>query len=122
MDIGALGENIAFRYLLSAGYKVIARNYREGFDEIDIIGIDSSNKLIFFEVKSRLIKNEHFIFFTPEDNFSFSKSRRIIRICQKFVAKHPFFIKDDIGWQIDLIAISLKGSYFYDLKHYKNCV
>ena len=122
MNIGILGENIAFRYLLSNGYKVILRNYREGFDEIDIIGIDPFDRLIFFEVKSRVIKNKNFICFSPEDNFSFSKIKRIVRACERFVAKHPFLIKDDFGWQIDLIAISLKGFYSYDLRHYKNCV
>lgn len=122
MNIGVLGENIAVRYLLCHKYRIIERNYREGFDEIDIIGVDFYGKLIFFEVKSLLIKNSHSNGFSPEDNFSLLKAGRIVRACRKFVIKHPYLVEDDLGWQIDLIAISLKGLNSYDLRHYKNCI
>lgn len=122
MNIGVLAENIAIRYLISNFYKIIDRNHREGFDEIDIIGIDPYGKLIFFEVKSLFIKNNNLNNLTPEDNFSSLKINRIVRVCEKFAAKHQYLIIDDLGWQIDLIAIALKGSLLYDLRHYKNCI
>lgn len=127
MDIGKLGENIAVRYLKSLNYKIIERNHKEGFDEIDIIGLDSFGILIFFEVKTSLSKNEYLYGFMPEDNFSLSKLKRISRACMKFAAKHPDLIDDELGWQIDLITIqikeSLSGEYFScNIRHYKNHV
>ena len=51
--LGRKGEDLAHRYLRSAGYTVVARNYRPGEDsEIDIIARQKET-LIFVEVKSR---------------------------------------------------------------------
>ena len=49
---GQWGEDEACRYLIAHGYKIIARNYRCNFGEIDIIA-DKKNELTFIEVKSR---------------------------------------------------------------------
>ncbi len=49
---GLLGEEIASKYLISEGYKIIDRNYRTKIGEIDIIAI-KSQILVFVEVKAR---------------------------------------------------------------------
>jgi Holliday junction resolvase-like predicted endonuclease len=36
-DLGALGEEIALRYLISRGHMLVARNVRVGGSEIDIV-------------------------------------------------------------------------------------
>lgn len=115
--IGKLGENIAFRYLLKAGYQVIDRNHKEGFDEVDIIAKDPDGTLVFVEVKTL---NYKYGVFLPENSFSYEKIRKISRACMKFAAKHPYLIKEECGWRIDLIAILLKNLQKFDLRHYKN--
>jgi putative endonuclease len=115
--IGNLGENIAIRYLLKSGYRIIKRNHKEGFDEIDIIAQNPEGILIFVEVKTL---NYKYGVFSPEDNFSYQKIRRITRACMKFAAKHPHLIRDEYGWRIDLVAILLKDRKYFDLHHYKN--
>jgi putative endonuclease len=49
---GKFGEDLAVRYLKKMGYKVLCRNYRTRFGEIDIIAKDSDT-IVFIEVKSR---------------------------------------------------------------------
>jgi len=49
---GQWGEDEACRHLLSQSYKVICRNYRCKFGEIDIIASKNS-EIIFIEVKTR---------------------------------------------------------------------
>lgn len=49
---GDLGEDFAVRYLKKHRYKIIARNYRKRYGEIDIIA-ENKNYLIFVEVKTR---------------------------------------------------------------------
>jgi putative endonuclease len=49
---GEKGEELAAAYLTEAGYRIIERNYRCVFGEIDIVA-EEGNTLIFVEVKSR---------------------------------------------------------------------
>lgn len=50
--IGDYGERYATRYLKRHGYKILARNYRTKFSELDIIATDGKY-LCFVEVKTR---------------------------------------------------------------------
>lgn len=51
-SIGDYGERCAARYLKRHGYKIIERNYRTSFSELDIIATDGEY-LCFVEVKTR---------------------------------------------------------------------
>ncbi|MBI3282497.1 YraN family protein [Candidatus Curtissbacteria bacterium] len=51
-DLGKHGEDIAARYLLKHGYKIIDRNFRIRGGEIDIVAIEK-NTLVVVEVKTR---------------------------------------------------------------------
>lgn len=46
------GEDLAAKYLQNHGYKIIERNFRKGYGEIDIICV-KDNVLVFVEVKTR---------------------------------------------------------------------
>ena len=52
MSLGALGEDTAARLLTASGYRIITRNFRCRFGEIDIIAL-RNNCLHFIEVKTR---------------------------------------------------------------------
>src|SRR6266446_2108922 len=49
---GQLGERIAERHLERRGYRVIERNYRTRYGEIDLIAVDR-RAIVFCEVKTR---------------------------------------------------------------------
>lgn len=51
-EIGNLGEDIAGKYLLEKGYKIIDKNIRWKHYEIDII-VQKDDWLVFVEVKTR---------------------------------------------------------------------
>lgn len=53
---GAYGETLALKYLEQKGYVLIARNYRIGRDEIDMIMRDGE-LTVFVEVKARSSTN-----------------------------------------------------------------
>ena len=120
--VGLWGENIAVKHLKYFGYKILKRNYRKKFDEIDIIGRSKEGCLIFFEVKTLLvIKFDKEKRLKPEDNFTKEKFRKIKRISEMFSAKHQKMIYWEKGWRIDLIAIEIlidRGSIL--IRHYKN--
>lgn len=50
--IAIMGENAACEYLIEKGYKILERNFRKKYAEIDIIAIINKT-LVFVEVKTR---------------------------------------------------------------------
>ena len=55
--IAKIGEELAAEYLRKKGYKIIDRNFRKGYGEVDIVAIEDPNSsektLVFVEVKTR---------------------------------------------------------------------
>ena len=51
--LGERGEELACRHLAACGYKVVDRNFRTRFGELDIVARDG-RFLVFCEVKTRL--------------------------------------------------------------------
>jgi len=51
-ELGHRGEDIAARYLQQQGYRIVQRNFRSRYGEVDII-CTQQNVLVFVEVKTR---------------------------------------------------------------------
>lgn len=101
-EFGDIGEKIAQKYLTKKGYSIIERNYKKPWGEIDIIGKKGSD-LIFFEVKTRDIKNvEHYL---AEYSVNSQKRRKLQKICETYLLEKRY--GPDQKWQIDVIAISV---------------
>ncbi|TFV56475.1 YraN family protein [Mycobacterium sp. PS03-16] len=53
-SIGALGEQMAVEHLQSLGMRVLCRNWRCRYGELDVIAVDSASRtVVFVEVKTR---------------------------------------------------------------------
>lgn len=53
-EIGALGERLAADHLLGLGLRIVARNWRCRYGELDIIARDdATSTVVFVEVKTR---------------------------------------------------------------------
>jgi len=50
--LGDKGERAAVRFLKRLGYKIVAKQYRNQFGEIDVIALDGK-QIVFVEVKTR---------------------------------------------------------------------
>ena len=70
---GQLGEDIACRYLEQQGQTVLARNWRSGHLEIDIVTSDREGNLRFVEVKTRVEP----VAIAPEEQVNATKQRRL---------------------------------------------
>ncbi|PIP73627.1 MAG: YraN family protein [Candidatus Lloydbacteria bacterium CG22_combo_CG10-13_8_21_14_all_47_15] len=99
-EIGKIGENIACRYLEKHNHKVICRNYRKKWGEIDIITIEGKT-LRFVEVKTVSCKTTAY---QPEENVHIWKQRRLYRTIQSYVLEKNC---GDIPWQCDVVAVFL---------------
>ncbi|OGY60405.1 MAG: hypothetical protein A3B23_01875 [Candidatus Colwellbacteria bacterium RIFCSPLOWO2_01_FULL_48_10] len=113
-EIGIAGEEAGAKYLKSIGYKVLERNYRQKFGEIDIVALDSKKILVLFEVKTVAGEDP---MFTSEDQMTKQKTFKTRRIAEFYANNHESLSKK--GWRIDLLAIKIVGDK-YRIKHYEN--
>ena len=51
-ELGKFGEDLACEYLVKKGYKIIDRNFRKPWGELDIITRAPDKTLVFVEVKT----------------------------------------------------------------------
>lgn len=82
-----LGEDLACKYLLENGYKIIERNFRQGYGEIDIIALDTSEIepiLAFIEVKTRKTSG----FGAPLESITYFKLQTLIKTAQFYKHTH----------------------------------
>jgi putative endonuclease len=52
-QIGALGEQLAVEHLSSVGLRIVVRNWRCRYGELDVIAADADGTVVFVEVKTR---------------------------------------------------------------------
>ena len=109
---GRVGEDIAAKYLTAHGYRVIARNFKARYGELDIVAI-KDKILVFVEVKTRLDST----YGTPEEAVTPRKLREIIKTSQYFKMKHPALPE---AMRVDVIAIQLASSGGFSVRHIEN--
>ena len=106
--VGKLGEDLACAYLVSKGYRVLSRNYRKPWGEIDIVAQARDSTLVFVEVKTLKQSSEDSL--APEDHLNASKLKKFRKICQTFVSHNPDLLNERRGWRMDLVAIAIKNT------------
>ena len=113
-SLGSFGEGIACGFLSKKGYRIIERNYRKPWGEIDIIAKHPHGTLVFVEVKT-MRKG----YLQPEDQMSRAKVQKLQRTCALFANERTDLLREKRGWQIDLVAITMEGEKS-DIRHYEN--
>lgn len=114
--IGALGETIAERHLIKEGYKIIAKNFRKKWGEIDLIA-ETKKEIIFVEVKTLIQKSLSSQNLKPEDQMTNLKIQHLQTSILHYLNKNKI-TKD---YRVDLISINLYPRFKkYQLRHYKN--
>ena len=104
IDIGKLGENLATKYIISLGYKILERNFRCKFGEIDIIAKDKQ-ELVFIEVKTRTNTK----FGNPAEAVNSIKKSHILKTAKYYLYIHKLSNK---RIRIEVIEIYLSNKYY----------
>lgn len=109
--LGKKGEDIACDYLINKGHKILERNYRTKFGEIDIIS-EYKNKIVFIEVKTR----KSLKFGIPELAVDKRKLMKIIKTATYYSKVNA------IPWEkirIDVISIEIRDDKPV-IRHHEN--
>lgn len=114
--LGKQGEDTACEYLKKNKFKIIERNHKKPWGEIDIIAFDPDKTLVFIEVKTM---REH-PKIKPEDQMTASKIKKFKKTASLYAGSHNDLIDDNKGWRLDVVSITLENGNNIRLDHYKN--
>lgn len=96
---GVLGEKYAEKYLRKRKYKILDRNFRSKYGEIDIIACDLQY-IIFVEVKTR----EENSLVSGQEAVHYQKQQKIIKTAMCYLQLHPTNLQP----RFDVAVISTK--------------
>jgi len=114
-EVGNWGETLAAKYLTERGYRVLARNARTPYGELDIVARQGET-LVFVEVKTRTSTR----FGQPEDSVTPKKKAHLVAAAQAYLQQHPELAGD---WRIDVIAIKrLSPASTPQILHFENAI
>ena len=98
---GSLGEQIAWEYLAEKGYRLVERNHRCNWGEIDII-LEIEEFLVFCEVKTRRgLSGPH-----PSLSVTSRKKRKLRQLGERYLSQRHLTHKQP---RFDVIAVQLVG-------------
>lgn len=107
-ESGDLGEIFAVKLLLKNKYKILTRNFRSKFGEIDIVAMDKDT-LVFIEVKTRWSKK----YGKPEEAVTPKKLSNIKRTADFYCLLHKNAPKKK---RIDVVAIEAEEGMVTSVK------
>ena len=99
IQTGKLGEDIAVDYLKNEGYRIIERNYRCVFGEIDIVATDR-DVIVFVEVRSRRSAKYGY----PQESVGLNKKMKVSKIALNYIKEKQF---QDCRARFDVVAIKI---------------
>ena len=80
LKLGSRGEALAWNFLRKQGYRLLEKNYRTRFGEVDVIA-QKDNFVVFLEVKTR---RDH-QFGAPEESIDWRKQQKLSRVAQAYL-------------------------------------
>jgi len=125
--LGAEGEKIAESFLKQKGYRILARNWKCRFGELDIVAAKREGRIfrktetiVFVEVKTIDMADAQFIG-QAEQNVNYFKQKHLISSAQCYLKAKR--VSPEIPWQIDVIAIEFDAfGKHHKIRHLERAV
>jgi len=118
-ELGKTGEDFACDFLVGKGYKIIERNFRKPWGELDIVAMASDKTLVFIEVKTMREPFAAVQGLRPEDQMTAAKLKKFKKAASLYAGHNQNLVSDKKGWRLDVVAIAKTGPNF-SLNHYEN--
>jgi putative endonuclease len=101
--VGAYGERVATRTLVTAGLVILARNWQCAEGELDIIALDGDT-IVFCEVKTRRGGD----YGIPAEAVNPAKVRRLRKLAARWLAEHPT-VRGDVRFDVVSVLLPRRG-------------
>ncbi|NLV31544.1 MAG: YraN family protein [Acidobacteria bacterium] len=95
--LGRRGERLACRFLVRAGYDVLARRYRARSGELDLVAFEGDT-LVFVEVKTRASRR----YGEPWEYVDWEKRQALRRAAEDFIARFDLGRYD---YRFDIVSV-----------------
>jgi putative endonuclease len=112
-ELGLKGEDVAAKFLRAKKWRLLARRYRAGKAELDLVALDG-DEVVFVEVKTRATSAYGF----GEEAVTRAKARELVVGAQRFLAAQGWEARP---WRIDVIVLEL-GADAWTLRHIVSAV
>ena len=110
-ELGQAGEAAAANYFLAQGYEVLARGYRHGRAEVDLVLRRGTELLVFAEIKTRSSSQ-----FGAPETFVSARKKELFRLA----ATH---LQEELDWRgdirFDIVALTLLSQGFR-IEHFED--
>ena len=115
VDIGRFGEAAAEQFLKKSGYRILAKNFRAGRNELDIVA-ENREFLVFVEVKARSnVGAYEYDYGTPSTAVTHAKRKRTVEAARAYLCKNP----TDKTPRFDVIEVIGEG-FGRKIRHIEN--
>lgn len=100
---GKFGEDMAADYLEGKGFTILARNWRSGHYELDIVAVDDDG-IHFVEVRTRI--NPEIL---PQETVNSAKQRKIVEAAKRFLREEAYRRFSDFEAFFDVVGVTLSN-------------
>jgi len=115
--LGEDAERLAEAFLERSGYKILHRNYRCHYGEIDLIA-EERGILVFVEVKARRSKT----YGLPYEAVTERKIRKLIQVALHYLQRHGLYGKVPVRFDVVSLELSpgepiieiIKGAFYLE--------
>jgi putative endonuclease len=99
-SVGRQGERLAEQHLVDQGARLLERNYRIDYGEIDLL-LEDKDELVAVEVKTRDVQDLE----QPEEAVSRRQLRRVARAMATYAMEHDLL---EATWRVDVVLIVIQ--------------
>lgn len=100
---GKFGEDMAADYLEGKGFTILARNWRNGHYELDIVAVDDDG-IHFVEVRTRI--NPEIL---PQETVNSAKQRKVVEAAKRFLREEAYRRFSDFEAFFDVVGVTLSN-------------
>lgn len=100
---GKFGEDMAADYLEGKGFTILARNWRSGHYELDVVAVDDDG-IHFVEVRTRI--NPEIL---PQETVNSAKQRKVVEAAKRFLREEAYRRFSDFEAFFDVVGVTLSN-------------
>ena len=104
-QLGIRGEDYATAWLSSRGWRIVDRNWRSRYGELDIIAVNTEHELVFVEVKTRRCT----VYGPPQEAVGHHKRLTLRRAGVQWLQEKGRDISH-VGTRFDVLAITVSST------------